>query len=120
MAPGDGPNYVGSPLSINTTATQFLVLDVDYSSGTSTTFNLYVNPTVGAPLTGPAAISISSTSLVSFDRIRLEDRNFGIDEIRIGTSYSDITAVPEPTTTAVAIAAVCVGLIFIRRRKLSH
>jgi len=59
---------------------------------------------------------------VSFNRIRLEDRDFQNRRNPNWNHYADVAgvaAVPEPSTTAIAIAAACAGIALIRRRRTS-
>ncbi len=92
--------------------TLFIVGAYELNSGTTTddVSYLWINPTVGS-LTAPAPTLTAATgaditlgqvaSFVLFDRSTAQPSGV-IDELRIGTSWADVTGVPEPTTTALA------------------
>jgi hypothetical protein len=103
--------------TVATSATPtLLVTKLDYGPTGAGTLSLYVNPSLTAE---PGAASASgSFSSLSWDRIRIQADGFGgIDEIRIGTSYADVTSsVPEPGTLAL-LATGLFGLLAYAWRK---
>jgi hypothetical protein len=111
-----GPSgIVGSGISTSTQA--FLVYRMDFSGGDVTT-TLYVNPTLAIePGTGAAnATRVGFT----FNNIRLAGGAPGgsgeIDEIRIGTTWADVTpAVPIPEPASIAALGMLGTLMLLRR-----
>ncbi|MDB6076843.1 MAG: hypothetical protein JWO82_590 [Akkermansiaceae bacterium] len=106
--------YQGSGANI-ATGTQFIVLELDLSTAGQTGIYLYLNPSTSATtLDHSSAISsATATESVTFDEIRLENSNATMDELRIGTTYGDITQVPEAGSGALALLA---GLAVFSRR----
>lgn len=122
----------GFSMTINTT--YFLVGKLDINAGGNDSLSLWVltsAPSSESAL-GAATWTISANILTSsseLDTLNLwagtasdgsivKTNNF--DAISIGTSYSDIVAVPEPTTAAMAIFAVASGALLLRRKRSSH
>ena len=111
----------GSPVNsgIAMTGTQFVVLGIDLATDT---FSLYINPALGA--TAPATASATATFANAFtiDTLRYvihspaATGDPSIDEIRIGTSYADVAAVPEPSVFGL-LGLSTAGLALIRRRQ---
>ena len=76
---------------------------------------LWINPTIGSDTPPPATLTAATggditlgqvASFVLFDRSAAQPSGT-IDELRIGTSWADVTGVPEPSTAAL------VGLGFL-------
>lgn len=94
----------GNPDSLSTglisTASTFLVAKIDFLAGADNV-SLYINPTTGlaAPNGTPTTASVTS---FNFDRLRIQTgfntAAFKFDELRIGTTYADVSPVPEPTS----------------------
>jgi len=105
--------------SATTGATTFLVVDIDLANGTAT---LYLPPN-GATLGAPVA-SLSGLSFLNIGIFHIVGRNTtvtNVDEIRLGTSFVDVSPNPEPTSLALLGAAGLVtGLVGWRRRKLGQ
>ncbi len=85
--------------------------ELNSASTTDDISYLWINPTIGSAipptptLTAPTGGDITLgqvASFVLFDRIASEPSGT-IDELRIATSWADVTGVPEPTTAALAV-----------------
>ncbi len=112
---GPAAGYHDSGVGVTIGTTQFLVLELDYSTPDETGLHFYLNPAVSgtAPDQGDAILSLTATHTVVFDEIRLELNSGTIDELRGATTYAGITGVPEP---GVAITSLLGGLFLLRRR----
>ncbi|MGC8625893.1 MAG: PEP-CTERM sorting domain-containing protein, partial [Phycisphaerae bacterium] len=105
-------------VSANTTYLMVLE-DVANSSGPDT-LNLWVNPTAG--VASPSGAPDITDSLIgpigTISGIGTNDgaATTSYDEIRIGTSYADVTPVPEPAPLAL-VATGGLGLLLLKRRK---
>ncbi|MDA8376383.1 MAG: PEP-CTERM sorting domain-containing protein [Planctomycetia bacterium] len=121
---GSSDNTVlGTAASANTT---YLLVFEDIANATSggpDTLNLWVNPTAGAanpPATPDVSNTYSTSPIGAISGIDLANGGgFSYDEVRIGTTYADVTpAVPEPATLGlVAIGAM--GLLLLKRRRIA-
>jgi hypothetical protein len=99
-----------SGVSIVPNVTQWLVAQIDYATPSAPVAYLYLNPAVGStPLTSSAIATMTGANAISINQIRLEDRNFAIDEIRIGTTFADVASVPEPST----YAFITLGFVYL-------
>ena len=109
---GSSPN-----LALNTT--YLIVLSYDF--GTSTA-SLWLNPTSlgGAAPTATESITgagvVTSIANVGF-KAQSTTGDFLIDNLRIGTTWADVTPVPEPSTFALMGLGV-LGLISSARRRM--
>jgi hypothetical protein len=91
------------------------VLKFDMSADNNAdTVSLFINPTSDS---AAAAAIVSGVNFGGFDRFavgRFSSNAIAVDEIRLGETFADVTAVPEPT----AIAMLClVGLGALARRR---
>lgn len=101
-----------------------LVYRLDYTTGnpTSGTTSLFINPDL-ANMPAVADVTLANAPAFSFDQIRVHAGGFGenslnefeVDEIRIGTTWADVTPVPEPMA-ATLFGAGLSGLALRRRR----
>jgi hypothetical protein len=114
----------GTSSATTTTAvvgqTNLFVLRFDFTEGVDPV-RLYINPQPGAP--EPAVANVSQINL-DVDAINLIDLTGSgansIDEIRIGTTYADVTPLPEPSTVNTAIVAMSLSLCGLRRTRKSN
>lgn len=107
---------INADLGFINSSVNFFVIKIDFGSGTDTA-TFYANPLLSSP--GSAAGTVSAADL-SFDRIANSVFSGApplyIDEIRIGTTYAAVTAIPEPGTAAILSGFAALGLIALRRR----
>ena len=104
--------------------TVFAVMKLTYSDvAGGDSVQLWINPTnLGSEL-----LSTNSVSLTGFDFLHNSARDFQLaawttatsswDEVRLGTAWSDVTTVPEPTTWAL-LSLSLTGVMIFRRRRL--
>jgi hypothetical protein len=93
--------------SINTTL--FIVGSYTFNPGTGNDVSaLWINPTIGSATAPSATVSATGgtdlstvASFVLCDRIATEPTGI-LDELRIGTTWADVTGVPEPSTVSLA------------------
>ena len=103
-----------------TSTKSLLVYRIDFLA-TSATIRLYLNPTLGTEPT-TASLTATKTAALTYDSIRIQSGGTtagSIDEIRLGTTYADVTpiAVPEPTTMALVLLGTAGMLRVLRRRR---
>lgn len=97
--------------------TAYLVLRMTQSSGVST-FDLFVDPTPGQPLPLTPDATVSTDANFAFgtsDALSLQAGNSdAFDEIRIGSTFADVSPVPEPASAGLLAAG---SLLLVRRRR---
>ena len=112
---GDSDNLSSASVS---TASSLLVLEINFLAGPDNV-SLYINPTTGlaAPDGTPTIASVTS---FNFDRIRIQSgfnaAPFKFDEIRIGTTYADVSPVPVPEPTSMILLGISGAALLARRR----
>lgn len=98
-----------------TASTQFITVHVDYSTGN---VDVYRNPAPGGAL-GSAVASFSGISPGAVGSIVFlggANGTTSFDEIRLGTSYQDVSPIPEPAACLMLLAA---GVMPLARRRRS-
>ena len=109
-----GVTQVSSTVDSGTLA--FVAIQADLSAGTGT---FYINPTglgSGSAPTGSDYSSAFTFNAFTMSGIGLRgNANSSFDEIRVGTTWADISPVPEPST--VALTALGVGALLLHRRR---
>jgi len=95
-----GSGQVTSGVAAVVGQTAFLVVKAQFLSGNDR-FTLYTNPIIGAP-EPTSGVSKTDLDLGTVSGVSLlSTGSFAVDEIRIGTTYADVTPaalIPEPTT----------------------
>lgn len=113
-----GASYAGTTLQLNTT---YLIV-TELTLGTTPTVSLFLDPFPGMAQPGTASatqtgtVAVTSVADVGFKAQSSASAGaFLIDDLSIGTSWSDVT-VPEPSPIALA-GLGAVGLFWFRRRR---
>jgi hypothetical protein len=113
----------GSPNAIGTD--NLVVLRIGTSAAGNDTLNASfwtsgVDTVSSEPITWDVSSSITSSALASGLDIRFEDGfanlDVSFDELRIGSSFTDVTAVPEPSVFALLAGFLALGVVMARRR----
>ncbi len=97
--------------------TVLLVLRADFTASTDK-FTLYVNPTPGAPEPLVGTVKQNSDVGIVSSLTLYSTGAYGLDEIRIGTTYADVVPaiVPEPASLVMASTAALASLGWWWRR----
>jgi hypothetical protein len=113
---GVTPQSSGAAVLLNETA--LLVLKVVFGAAGSS-FSLFVDPDVNSLEPASPFDAFRSRDINSIGALTLYSTGaFGLDEIRIGTTYADVvphTTVPEPSTLSIAAMAL-LGVAWAGRR----
>jgi MYXO-CTERM domain-containing protein len=124
-AGGGGPGQVSNHSVVNGAAT-LLVVNIQFQDNGPETVSLYVNraPGGGTPPSVDAFLSNldlnPSNGPVTNVSLWFAGSIYQFDEIRIGTSYADVTPTPEPGALLVVAAGVLSVGAWRRRRSLSR
>jgi len=110
-----GPGQVSSGVTAVAGATVLLVVHADFTAGNDT-FRLYVNPTPGGSEPATANAVKNDFDFGTFNAVQINGTaTYLFDELRIGTTYADAFAIPEP-----GIGLLTLGLLpLVRRGRLS-
>ncbi len=124
--PGRGPEFFDPTKPFFTGTTYLMVGHIAWNLAGDEGITLFVNPAAegGAPSSGEG-LSLSGIDLRSdfgemkdqLQRMTVlinEGGEWSVDEIRLGTSFADVTPVPEP---ALASFLLCGGLLISTRRR---
>ena len=109
--------HTSSALSLNTT--YFVVVDYDFAA---TAVNLWLNPVPGASQPAATLTLAGNASVTAIDNVGFKTQattgDYLIDNLRLGTSWTDVTpsAVPEPSTFALAGMGMF-GVVLARRMR---
>jgi MYXO-CTERM domain-containing protein len=117
------PEYDTQALSLDTT--YFLVGAYEFVDGTGTNVStLWINPDASSfGETAPAYTlqATGGTDMTSITQFLVRGASgspaFIFDELRIGTTWAEVTPVPEPSHFALAAGLLGLGLILLRRRR---
>jgi hypothetical protein len=96
--------------------TVFLVVKAEFAAGNDQ-FTLYLNPTPGGPEPATGLVK-SGSDIGTVAGVTIYSTGaFSLDEFRLGDTFADVTpAVPEPSSLAVAFAAITALPLLLRRR----
>lgn len=122
---GSGASYVNTA-TMTLGSTNFFVVAYTFNLGTADdTVSLWVNPTPGgsqptADATMSGGADAPNLQVVGFRaQTAIGAGNWVFDALRIGTAWSDVTPVPEPSTFALLRLGLGVMAAMIRRRNRS-
>jgi len=117
--------YTGQSFSTGDNAeTVFVVLKYTFDSVNGDSASLFINPIPGAPEPASQITHTGGTNLTLNTGIKsffvrnnsVEPDVMLVDELRIGTTWADVTpAIPEPTTGMITLLGVCLSLLWRRR-----
>jgi hypothetical protein len=115
-----GANQVASGVAPVVGTTALLVLRADFLAGADI-FTLYVNPTPGGPEPAGGAVK-TDLDLGAVPGITIYSTGaFSIDEIRVGTTFADVTpaaAAPVPLPASLTAGLVLLaGMLWARQRR---
>jgi autotransporter-associated beta strand protein len=79
--------------------TEFLVVEAQLSSSGNDTFTLYANPTPGAPQPATGTVKQDLSIGTALGLVIYSLGAFNIDELRVGTTYADVTPASAPPIT---------------------
>jgi hypothetical protein len=98
--------------------TFFGVIRIDFTEGVDPVY-LYLNPQPGAPEPATPSASLINLNVNFLNMVSLTGPGgVGYDSLRIGTTYADVTPVPEPAALSlVGVAAIAVIWRQGRRRR---
>ena len=105
-----------SSVSAASSADGLLVVELD---GNTHMASLFINPTsLGGSAPNTADRTLTFTDF-TFNRIRAQagNENLDVDELRFGTTYADVTPVPEGATVLPAVLVLVIAVIVERRWK---
>jgi len=115
----------GGTMQLSLDTTYFIVMKYDFVDGLNNDIGtMYVNPTLGGSEPSSANISTnagtdatSGLNVVGFKaQSNISQGDFIIDNLRVGTTWADVTPVPEPSTLALVGFGV-VGWVLARRMR---
>ena len=98
--------------------TFFGVIRIDFTEGVDPVY-LYLNPQPGAPEPATPSASLINLNVNFLNMASLAGPGgVGYDSLRIGTTYADVTPVPEPTS-AILLASVPACIAVLRRWRIA-
>lgn len=129
----NGGTYSSATTSLNSSTEALIVvrIDVNTAAAGNDAVYLWINPTLNAePSIAATAGFITGNDLwsaFSLDGLRISvnenatasaTKSISLDELRFGTTYSDVTpqAIPEPASAGTMAGLAALALLLIRRR----
>lgn len=112
----DNLNYTSLGMNVDNGVHLFVVKFDLSSTLNSDSFTVWIDPNLGGPGDPAGGITLTGQEL-TWDRLSLGDfgtNAAGWDEIRWGTTFADVTTVPEPSVTF--LGGLCMLGILRRRR----
>jgi hypothetical protein len=116
---GVGNGQVSSSKAEALGVVALLVARFDFTAGNDV-LSLYVNPAVGAAEPSIADAIKSDMNLGTFIGVSISTGAFAtwsVDELRVGNTYLDVTAVPEPGSAALVLVTALSAVGFHARRR---
>ncbi len=112
-----GGGFANSGVAITPGDETFLVARIDFNSdpGGLDTVSLFVNPGTTQPGASTSTVDLNFGTLDQIGLISGDGTTFNLDEIRLGSSYADVAAIPEPAS--VALLGAGLALVVGRRRR---
>jgi hypothetical protein len=114
--------------SFSSSSLSLLVLKIEFNySGTFDRLSLAINPTPGGAEPGTYDAVIEGVDITTLSALRLQagftsgsvtTTIIGIDEIRVGTTFADVTPIPEPSAMALLLGGL-VAILTLRKRRSS-
>ncbi len=99
--------------------TFFVVMKLDFVTNNNT-LSLWLNPALNVPLGTPdVSGGLGSTSWNDINNVGFTggaSATGTFDEIRVGTTFADVSPIPEPTTWALLAGSLTALMVFRRRR----
>jgi hypothetical protein len=103
--------FQNSAVTVAADSVSFITLRYDFASSGNDTINLWINPLLSAPLDAPDVSGSFRNYSSAFTGVTLaygDNKSFVYDEVRVGSTYSAVTAVPEPQTLILLLAGLAV------------
>lgn len=108
-----------SDIEVISNQAHLFVVRADFLPG-SDVFRLYIDPPTGQPEPLSADATMSTFDLGTATTVGLDGPGaFGFDELRIGTSWNDVTPTPEPSLLSLLSIGVATTFLVIRRNTRS-
>ena len=115
-----GTESQSSTATVCENSVSFITLRYDFAPSGNDTVSLWINPLLGSPL-GTPDVSASFRDYSSvFSGVTLaygDNKSFVYDDLRIGSSYSAVSSVPEPQSLVLLLAGL--GTIAAFKRCIS-
>lgn len=113
-----GTESQSSTTTVSENSVSFITLRYDFAPSGNDTVSLWINPLLDSPLGAPDASGSFRDYSTAFSGVTLaygDSKSFVYDELRIGSSYSAVSAVPEPQSLVLLLAGLGTIAAFKRR-----
>lgn len=122
-AAGDGwTHFALNPTDIVDVANHTFVMKIDYAGGAADSVSIYQDPLVAGESAQPSSLTtaLAGAGDLSFDSFLIRAGNQGtnwhFDNVKFGTSFADVAAVPEPTSAVLSLIGIIGILAYAWRR----
>lgn len=123
VANDSSSSVIATPL-LTANTTYFAVLKLESTGINWSQATMWLNPTSttveGGGAAGSAVRALSGNAAMNYLGFKFQNADisdsFALDEIRIGTTWSDVVTIPEPSTWVMLVGG-CTALVFLRRRR---